>query len=494
MRAPASLDTLVIRILRGAVAPLTADEILRQIPAESLQEFRNPRQKLRGILASPEVGHADRGRYVYLPHRITGSTFRLPLIGGEAGDGLFFFTAELGFALWFRRIDWGRVQIGATATWDLPPPPAGSAAGPTQGRFTVQEILRNRFGMFGGFPLVTGGPEFQDWLRSQRAVVGDSLLVRVTDGERSVCSLALERLGERDGEAVAVRNRELADIAAHILRDEVRGHPLFAQNLAGWLLARGFYDHPLPPDPLEVILLSDQRFTPAEDGKFALATRWEWVRQQSSDFSPLVESLLADEESADAGGEIRGPAADEALRRRWFGVDPLDELRPWLAAVGYEVVSLDAAPSPDEAAEAEARAARQREQVYRLRASLAHRRSLQRVLELKGDNTLFHLDGLLRRAFGHDTSDHMSGFRVQTGGGRRPEWLATINPFGGIEEGEDYTLAELDLEPGVAWDYVYDFGDWIEHTLTVEAVVPAAPRATYPRLVGTSGSAAKRKR
>ncbi|RCK73479.1 MAG: hypothetical protein ANABAC_3088 [Anaerolineae bacterium] len=35
---------------------------------------------------------------------------------------------------------------------------------------------------------------------------------------------------------------------------------------------------------------------------------------------------------------------------------------------------------------------------------------------------------------------------------------------------------------------VFDFGDWIEHTLTLEAIVPAEKGKRYPRVTATSKS------
>jgi hypothetical protein len=83
---------------------------------------------------------------------------------------------------------------------------------------------------------------------------------------------------------------------------------------------------------------------------------------------------------------------------------------------------------------------------------------------------------------------------VRTGAGRREEGLGSINPLGEIE-GEDMELAELDLEPGDELGYVYDFGDWIAHTVTVEAILAPEPGVTYPREVGRSaGRGGKRAR
>ncbi|MBI1878837.1 MAG: hypothetical protein HYR94_11565, partial [Chloroflexi bacterium] len=58
----------------------------------------------------------------------------------------------------------------------------------------------------------------------------------------------------------------------------------------------------------------------------------------------------------------------------------------------------------------------------------------------------------------------------------------TVDPFGD-GEGADSKIASLDLKPGDELKYVYDFGDWIEHRLTLEAISEPQVGVEYPRLV-----------
>ena len=50
----------------------------------------------------------------------------------------------------------------------------------------------------------------------------------------------------------------------------------------------------------------------------------------------------------------------------------------------------------------------------------------------------------------------------------------------------DRTIAELRLEVGDRLLYVYDFGDWVEHVLELEAIEEPEPKVTYPRLLPKS--------
>jgi hypothetical protein len=126
-------------------------------------------------------------------------------------------------------------------------------------------------------------------------------------------------------------------------------------------------------------------------------------------------------------------------------------------------------------------------QVYRFKASLQHRPGLWRRLEIQGGQTLAAFDAMLRDAFQHDTTDHRGGFwkLVQRGTGRcfREVDLGDIDPLGG-GSGAGQHLAGLGLRPADELKYVYDFGDWIEHRLTLEEVVEPEAGATYPRIIG----------
>lgn len=472
-----SMENAVLRALREADGPLTSKQLLEMVPKAALSEYRDPRMKLRNIVTRPEVGHSARGEYVYLPYYLNGSTFRLPLLEAGSNEGRLLFTAEAAFAHWFPHIDYGWVRGNPAATWRLPDG--------TETRITMAEMLRTPGVHFLGVPLVTAGPELGAWLRAQAAAEGDSLLIRVADAEQAISDATLERRGERNNEQIAGRNHALAETVEYILRQEMRVKPLFAHDLTGWLAARKFYQEAVPPDPIEVVLAADARFTMSDEGKMALATRWEWTRYREPEFA-LGLPAAALQEFLEAEG------VSTTSKRRQEGVDLLEELQPWLTAVGYATPDLDEAQVAELRAEFEREISERRQQVYRIRAAYVHRPTTQRVVEARGDNTLAELDAALQDAFRHE-SDHMSGFYVRAGGSERPVWLATFNPFGNTEEGTDHELAELGLEVGADWVYVYDFGDWIEHTVTVEAVLPPASGVEYPRRVLRPGPAPKQK-
>lgn len=131
----------------------------------------------------------------------------------------------------------------------------------------------------------------------------------------------------------------------------------------------------------------------------------------------------------------------------------------------------------------------QKDQVFRFKAELKYRPRIWRLIEIQGKNTLSDFNEILVDVFDHDF-DHLGGFwkLVPRGGAKRGVAryrevdLGSVDPFG---EGDaaDVTIAELELEVGSKMKYVFDFGDWIEHVLTLEAIEPPQPKAEYPREV-----------
>ncbi len=129
----------------------------------------------------------------------------------------------------------------------------------------------------------------------------------------------------------------------------------------------------------------------------------------------------------------------------------------------------------------------QARQIYRFKAALRYRKGFWRRIEIQGGQTLKDFDEILRGAFDHDFSDHLSGFwkLIRRGNSRRFREidLGTIYPFGGEGDAEDTLVASLNLKPGDALKYVYDFGDWVEHRLELEALDEPEEGAEYPRII-----------
>jgi hypothetical protein len=165
-------------------------------------------------------------------------------------------------------------------------------------------------------------------------------------------------------------------------------------------------------------------------------------------------------------------------RMRWNGTDIRypDSYTPFERLLGEEAPPARKVSVP----------ARQARQVYQFKAAFHYNKSIWRRIEMQGRHTLADFDRELRRAFKHDTWDHLGGFwklvpRGQTRRFREVE-LGTVDPMG-KGEGAEVKIASLDLQPDDELKYVYDFGDWIEHRLTLEAISEPQAGVNYPRLV-----------
>ena len=129
-----------------------------------------------------------------------------------------------------------------------------------------------------------------------------------------------------------------------------------------------------------------------------------------------------------------------------------------------------------------------KQKVFRFKVFYPYRKSSWREIEVLGSQTMHDLDRAIRKAFGHDTSDHLSGFwklirRGDTNRFREVS-IGTVYLFWPDEEAiNDVLVAELDLEEGDRMKYVYDFGDWIEHRMELEAIESPRPKASYPRIL-----------
>ncbi len=265
--------------------------------------------------------------------------------------------------------------------------------------------------------------ELAAWFKSLKARDGDSLLVTIEDWEAGRYRLEHEPAGRRHFDAVDRKNHELADLLFQAL-EEASAERVYGTDAVPKAYARMTDPAGYPGDHWTTVI--------ERDARMKLYDRE--IRYAES------HTLL-----------------DTALGR--------EKTKPKAAVYSPE---LD-------------------QQVYRFKASLKYRRDLWRRIEIQGVQTLQDLDDILRREFNHDFSDHMSGFwhKVRRGDTKRIRELelATLAPFGGESEGENTRVAAIGLAVGDEVKYVYDFGDWVEHTLKLEAVSAPEEGVQYPRVV-----------
>ena len=166
---------------------------------------------------------------------------------------------------------------------------------------------------------------------------------------------------------------------------------------------------------------------------------------------------------------------DERMRVTDVAIMPADQLLP-LEAMLMDPTETMVREQPF--------TSQQGNQVYRFKATSRYRKR-DRVVELQGKHTLKDFDDMMRDGFDLDFTDHLSEFTriIPRGKGKRPREIpcGELNPFEKTAAAK-VRVAGLGLEPGAQLLYVYDFGDWLEHHLTLEGIVPREPGATYPRL------------
>jgi hypothetical protein len=259
------------------------------------------------------------------------------------------------------------------------------------------------------------------WFKSEGAKRHDSVIVMIEDWDAGHFRLEIERRKRVRKHEVAQRDQEFADLVFEML-EAARDESISAYRAVYSAHARMSDPKGYPGNHWIPVIQQDERMT--YDG---------WAIRYSDWRSPLERMLSPDE------------------------------------------------PKPQEDFSTE-----EGRQVYRFKASLWHQRGLWRVIEIQGEQTLANFDSIMRDAFEHDFFDHMGGFYklVQRGKGKsfREIDVGTVNPMG-EGDGADVAVAGLGLAPEDELKYVYDFGDWIEHRLTLQEIVEPDEDAVYPRVV-----------
>lgn len=83
----------------------------------------------------------------------------------------------------------------------------------------------------------------------------------------------------------------------------------------------------------------------------------------------------------------------------------------------------------------------------------------------------------MRKAFKHDTFDHLSEFYLGRVGGLRG--FGEIEPGGG-GRGARRRINQIRLTEDQKMEYLYDFGDNIQHTIILEKITEPEKGVGYP--------------
>ncbi|HEX9839550.1 MAG TPA: hypothetical protein VGA72_09395 [Anaerolineales bacterium] len=294
-------------------------------------------------------------------------------------------------------------------------------------KFKVNTINKKVKGIFGTSEHTFYYCHISEWLRARKFAPKDHLLFTILDRENGVLKLEHEPHEQISAKLLESRNRLLADILYDLLENSSYER-IFLNEALPTAYARLPEKDGYPPYHWVMLLANDERME--TDG-------WDIVYRDGK--KSMLDSLF-------------------------------DEISGTKRKAQKKSVSKES-----------------KEQVYRFKAQLKYRPKIWRVIEIQGKNTLSDFNRILVDVFDHDF-DHLGGFwkLVPRGGTKRGVAryrevdLGSVDPFGG-GDGAALIIAELELAVGNKMKYVFDFGDWIEHVLTLEAIEPPQPNAKYPR-------------
>ncbi len=293
--------------------------------------------------------------------------------------------------------------------------------------FKTNAVNKKVKGLFGTSQQTFYYCHISEWLRTRKFAPKDHMLFTILDRENGVLRMEHEPHKQINTRLLESRNRLLADILYELLEHSSRER-IFLSAALPTAYARLPEKDGYPPYHWIMLLSNDERME---------TNGWDIVYRDGE--KSMLDSLFE---------EVSG-----------------NKRKPQNKSVSKE----------------------QKEQVFRFKAELKHRSKIWRVIEIQGKNTLSDFNRILVDVFDHDF-DHLGGFwkLVPRAGAKRGVTryrevdLGSVDPFGG-GDGADVTIAELELTVGNKMKYVFDFGDWIEYVLTIDAIEPPQPGAKYPR-------------
>lgn len=268
--------------------------------------------------------------------------------------------------------------------------------------------------------------DFSEWFNRQKPQRGDSLLVTIQNWENHEFLMDYEPKKKRHAEEIQRFNKEFADILYNML-EESRDGTIFLHQAIPDVFVRLSNPQGYPGDNWREIVENDKRV--ASDGII--------LKYPEDTLPPLDHMILPD-----------------------------DELLPWIKDTYTKQQAND---------------------VYRFKVSLGFDSPIWRVIEIKAGQTFADFDVAIRDAFGHDRYDHMGGFWKLIPRGKSKKKFREIE-IGDINPLEEGTAAELrvgsmDLKSDDLIKYVYDFGDWIEHEISLVEISKVESGKSYPALV-----------
>lgn len=309
------------------------------------------------------------------------------------------------------------------------------------------ELVRKNFSgkdsIFGHYSTSQNCLDLKNWFRNKKVKAGDSILFTIEQWKPAIWKIEHEPAAQRNQAVIEQYNAELADILFEMLENE-RDERLYLRYSLPTAVLRVTDPKGYPGDPWTTVIEEDGRMRYSD---FDL----QYADGQSNFFDILEQAFVEDEEIAEEVSP-RSLSVQEANR------------------------------------------------IYRFKCWLEYNPKLWRKIEILGKQTLAEFSKILVVAFKHDP-DHLARFShlIQRGKSKRYREveIGTIDPyreefeeeiedfFDGID-GNSIRIADLELAEGSLLQFVFDFGDWHEHRLQLEEILPTAQKeqsAECPRIV-----------
>ena len=425
-----SFTQLTHEVVQSSPEPLPFAEILARVNHIAPITTKNPKNTIRNAISQSQllVSTGD-GRFGWKPRLINNARIRHTIQAAELVQNQLYYDDDLRDAFC----------------------PTFFAIQKHNDRSPVQVALPNGetavFSLIMFSPSIWGTPAdatFWGWFHSLDAAPGDHLLFDVVDGEAKRYQVIFQPRVDRDEAVIAARNQELVAIGQKLMQQ--RPYGLAEWDFTTYLLATGFYHHPIPPDPFNELW---------HDG--------------------IIASMLYGEEPPAPQLKL------DLLGSAFFG-QPVQ-------SYNFENPHLPREYDPDYGR----RHARQSRKArtgsvtsYLLRVNHRAMPEVWRDIELAEDNTLEDLHLTIQSTF-HWMDDHLYSFHLS--GDQRDRQSEIGSPWSDTAvHTHQIEMAHLNLQEGQIFLYLFDYGDSHEFDVTVLTINPLAPKADYPRIITYQGS------
>jgi hypothetical protein len=287
-------------------------------------------------------------------------------------------------------------------------------------------------------------PEFWVWLDSQNANAGDALIVTITNAEERQYSITFEPRRDRDEAAITERNRAFVEMIAKMLNRPYGAAPW---DITTHALARGYYQHPIPPDPLHEIWRDDiWHFQPTEDAEDA---------RTEVGPDPLLSAFF------ERPAQVYDPQNPPDLPREYNPEYGRRRPRPSAKARTGDFTS------------------------YTFRVNHRALPKVWRDIELAEDQTLEDLHLAIQQAYSwyddHLYSYFMNGEAWDNSAEIGCPWSESVVHTHQVQVGQ------LDLAEGQTFLYLFDYGDGHEFDVQLMHINASAEKGRYPKLVAQEG-------